>query len=81
MGLRTEDRHRLVQESMSRKRYFRVVRVELECGCAADLNTGRYRVGRDVAAMTAMTAARRGVWCLKCNAQCQPMKTLGVFRA
>lgn len=63
-----------------RKRYFRVVRVKLECGCTADLNTGRYRVGKDTTHVIVGNAARRGVWCFTHSGMCQPTEVVGIFR-
>jgi hypothetical protein len=60
-------------------RVFRVVRVKLECGCAADLNTSRWRVSKSLAATIVADAVRKSVWCLKCGGQCQPTEFLGVF--
>lgn len=68
------------KKKAKRKRYFRVIRVLLECGCASDINTSRYRLQASVISMLLMTAARRGIWCIKCNAQCQPTSMVGVFR-
>lgn len=57
---------------------FRCIGVKLECGCVAYLSTGRYRVSRALAAILYGTALRRGVWCVKHKATCQPVKALGV---
>ena len=66
---------------MGRRRFFRVVRVQLECGHVGELNTGRWRVSRDLAACIVGDAIRRGVWCFPCNGSCVPTKYLGVARA
>lgn len=64
----------------TRKRHFRFIRVELECGHFSDLNTGRYRVSADVREIIVQHAVRSGVWCHKCNGNCLPVKSIGVFR-
>lgn len=63
-----------------RKRFDRVLRVRLECGCVAELQTGRYRVSKDLAAILYGNAVRRGVWCFKHAGKCHPTACVGVFR-
>lgn len=63
-----------------RARHFRAARVRLECGCTADLSTGRYRVGKAIEAMTFGHYVRVGVWCTKHGGLCQPTETIGVVR-
>jgi hypothetical protein len=48
-----------------RQRFDRVIDVTLECGCHADLQTCRSRVGAATKAVLVGHHARRGVWCEK----------------
>ena len=66
---------------MSRKRHFREIRVKLECGHVAHLNTSRFRVSEALAAILFGDAIRDGAWCHECEARCQPVEYLGVYRA
>jgi hypothetical protein len=59
---------------MKRRRFDRFVRVQLECGCLADLHTGSYRVSATQKALVLGHAVRRGVWCLTCKGCCMPVK-------
>ena len=61
-------------------RYFRGVRVELECSHQAELSSDRYRLSKDLAAILVGAAARKGVWCFRCKAHCQPVRNLGTVR-
>jgi hypothetical protein len=70
-----------VKATLVRSRSFRVVRVQLECGCEKDLHTSRWRVTRGVAACIFGDAVRRGVWCSTHHAWCQATELLGVARA
>lgn len=63
-----------------RRRFNRVLRVRLECECVAELQTGRCRVSRDLAATLYADAVRRGVWCFDHAGKCQPTACVGVFR-
>jgi hypothetical protein len=63
-----------------RRRFNRVLRVQLECECVAELQTGRCRVSKDLAAILYSGAVRRGVWCFKHAGKCQPTACVGVFR-
>ena len=65
---------------MKRRRFFRAVRVKLECGCNYDINTSRWRVTKDLAACIVGDALRKGCWCHKHGGTCQPVKFLGVVR-
>lgn len=65
---------------VKRRRFDRVLRVQLECGCVAELQTGRHRVSKDLAAILYGSAVRRGVWCFKHAGKCLPTACVGVFR-
>lgn len=64
----------------NRQRFNRVLRVRLECGCVAELQTGRYRVSKDLEAILYGSAVSKGVWCLKCVGNRHPVACIGVFR-
>ena len=63
-----------------RRRFFREVHVRLDCGHVTEINTSRFRVSKDLAAIIVLGRARRGCWCLKCGAMMMPTEFLGVFR-
>lgn len=65
---------------MKRRRFDRVLRVRLECGCTSELHTFSYRVSKDLAAILYGEAIRKGVWCFEHGGKCHPVECMGVFR-
>ena len=63
-----------------RKRFFRGIRIELECGHSELLNTSRFRVQQSLKSLLVGDAVRKGVFCHACEARCQPVRVLGVER-
>lgn len=56
--------------------HFKAIEVELECGHIVTMSTSMYRLSKPRLNCIISGAVRRGVWCNKCNANCQLEKYL-----
>lgn len=67
---------------MSLRRYFRGVRVRLECGHETVIATSFYRLSESRVSAVVRSAIRTGIWCLQCEhgGQCQVVEYLGTCR-
>lgn len=63
-----------------RQRHFRGVKVGLECGHNAVLSTSWWRLSKALVAVLVGDAVRKGVWCGRCGAMCQPEKVIRTCR-
>jgi hypothetical protein len=63
-----------------RKRFFRGIRVELECGHEEVLPSSWYRLSASLISVLLGYAVRRGVWCKTCKSLCQPERMNGTTR-
>jgi len=66
---------------MARTRYFRGIRLLLECGHEHVEVTSFYRLSKGRAACIVGDRIHKAPWCFKCGASCQPEKYLGTCRA
>lgn len=63
-----------------RQRFFRGVRLTLECGHEAVLPSSYWRLSAALVGVLVGHAVRGGVWCQRCSALCQPEQVLGTVR-
>lgn len=66
---------------MKRCLHFRVVLAKLECGHIESVTTSFYRLSKARAACIYMNLIRKGMWCFRCHARCQPIEYFGTARA
>jgi hypothetical protein len=63
-----------------KNRYFRGVLFKLECGHEKVQSTSMYRLDRRRLSCIIGSTNRTGLWCLECNALCQPTECKGTVR-
>lgn len=63
-----------------KRRYFRGVKMRLECGHVEVRGTSFFRLSEGRAACIVGSYIRKGVFCKQCKAICQPEQYLGTCR-
>lgn len=65
---------------MKRRRFFRAVRVQCECGHVVVLPSSYWRLSAALVGVLVGHAVRGGAWCVICRAHVQPEAVLGTCR-